>query len=354
MYVATREPAPLYYFERIRLGDVGYIRRGCFNLLFSAGCPLDARELGVGVPRTFEPLDVGPILNTEPRSPGFLSAGGVREIPTRARASMYPYVRSFASLSPRTSKACSSMLEPSSGISFRLTGDQGAVLLTKHWTYSEDIQRRGTFEEYAKTHYDSWVTFARECGHGNDVKPVLVTGIDMTREFTMMSYSNDGDDLTAEFTISAPGVVSPWGAWRKPGVVYTNCGPQPRRLPSVTQTVDLRPSGGNHVETDPDAHHQCVFVRYYTVRKRLGIPRVIKAAAGPHDLGPEGRDDKESSLEVEYGSGSDSDVVSGLFDGNEDDDSSSITTNGSEHDVVVHNTTPVRPVSSTFCLFRLS
>jgi len=103
MYATTREPAPLHYFERIRPGDVGYIRRGCFNLLFSAGCPLDGRELGVDVPRTFQQLDVGPILNTEPRSPGCLSAGTVREIPTRARASMYPCVLFVTSISSRTS-----------------------------------------------------------------------------------------------------------------------------------------------------------------------------------------------------------------------------------------------------------
>ena len=66
----TREPAPLHYFERIRPGDVGYIHRGCFNLLFSAGLPLGDRRSGVDVPDGFRQLDVGPILNAEPQSPG--------------------------------------------------------------------------------------------------------------------------------------------------------------------------------------------------------------------------------------------------------------------------------------------
>jgi len=56
LYVTTREPAPLDYFERIRPGDVGYIRRGRFNLLFSAGSPLGERRLGVDVPHTFKQL----------------------------------------------------------------------------------------------------------------------------------------------------------------------------------------------------------------------------------------------------------------------------------------------------------
>jgi hypothetical protein len=38
----------------------------------------------------------------------------------------------------------------------------------------------------------------------------------------------------------------------------------------------------------PNDFNQCVFLRYYTMRERKwmpGIPKVIKAGAGPHDLG---------------------------------------------------------------------
>ena len=313
-------------------------------MLFSAGSPLGGRELGVDVPRTFEQLVVGPILNTEPRSPGCLSAGAIREIPTRARASMYPYVRFSTSVSSRSSDTHFRMLEPGTGVSFQLTGGQGAALLTKHSTYSEDVQRGGKFEVYAKTHYDSWVAFARECGHPTDVKPVLVTGVDLTRDFAMMSYSNDGDDLTAEFTIPTSGVPSPWGIWRKPGAVYTNCGPQLRRPPSVIQIVDLEPFGNSDTETVSGVYRQCVFIRYYTVRKRLGIPRVIKAAAGPHDLGPGNPDDQGPPLEARCNSDSGSDTMLTPFDDGGDDDRSSVTSADSE-DTVIHNTTAVHSLS---------
>ena len=79
MCATAREPAPLNYFERVQLGDVGYVRRGCFHLLFSAGKPLGERQLGVDVPLTFQPLTVGPIVNTQPRLPGCLSTNTVRE-----------------------------------------------------------------------------------------------------------------------------------------------------------------------------------------------------------------------------------------------------------------------------------
>lgn len=95
----TRDPAPLDNFKRIQLGDVGYIRRGCFHLLFSAGCPLGERQLGVDVPHTFKKLDVGPISKTQPRFPGYLSTNTVRKTRVPLRVSMGtdntdPYVRS--------------------------------------------------------------------------------------------------------------------------------------------------------------------------------------------------------------------------------------------------------------------
>ena len=79
----------------MQLGDVGYVRKGCFHLLFSAGTPLDGRRLGVDVPLTFEPLDVGPIVNPQPRLPGCLSTNTVRETGASLSTSIcaVPYVR---------------------------------------------------------------------------------------------------------------------------------------------------------------------------------------------------------------------------------------------------------------------
>ena len=191
-----------------------------------------------------------------------------------------------------------------------------------------------------KDHYDSWVTFARDSGHGNDIRPVLVTGVDMTRDFAMMAYSTNDANLTSEFTTSAAGVGSVWGTWRATGSVHTNCGPHLCYSPSPTQTTDPMSSGNTDTEAVSGEDNQCVFVRYYTVRKRLGIPRVIKAAAGPRDLGSGGRDNGESLPEIQWDSDPGSDFASSLFDG-VDDDSSSATSIDSESDIVTHNTTSV-------------
>ena len=74
-----REPSPVNY-TRIAIGDVGFIRRGQFHLLFSAGSPLGERQLGVDVPETFEQLTVGTLVRDKPRPPGCLCTTSVREV----------------------------------------------------------------------------------------------------------------------------------------------------------------------------------------------------------------------------------------------------------------------------------
>ena len=343
-----RYPTPLSYFKRIQPGDVGYIRRGRFNLLFSAGSS-GKRQLDTDVPRTFKPLDVGPITGFQ-RSPGHLLSSNIEEIEVRYQpsASTDPCVCSTVFISPGIPDVCFRILEPNSSILFRLAEDQGAVLMTKYPTYQEDIQLFGTFEKYTKVHYDSWVAFARKNGHGDDVKPILVTGVDMTRDFAMMTCPNNSEQKTVRFTTSAPGVGAVWGTWHSKVPIYTNTGPHPSRTPFSTQTMDpiIR-----HTDTAPDEYDQCVFVRYYTVRKRLWIPEVITAAAGPHDLSPGGYDDEGSPFEEQSTSGPGSDTVSGPSDDGERSESSATSAN-SDSDTVIHNTTLVRSSPSLCTYFR--
>jgi hypothetical protein len=215
----------------------------------------------------------------------------------------------------------------------------GAALVTKHSIYREDMQRAGILEKYTKEHYNSWVNFAKDTGHG-DINPILVTGVDRTRDFAMLCYSKDDDELRCEFTTSAPGRPT-WGTWHKTGSVYTTHGPQPRHPPSSVQMASSTFScTDNHAGPAEDEYNQCVFVRYYTIRKRLGIPRVIKAGAGPHDLGKGDRDcggsPHKARRESDAGSGADS----SLFD--PDEECGSPATSESEPDTVIHNPTVVR------------
>ena len=192
-------------------------------------------------------------------------------------------------------------------MAFELTSKQGAVLITKHSTYREDAERERVFEIYTKKHYDSWVDFAREQGHGEDIKPVLVTGVDLTKEFATIAYSDNKTEMECEFSVgsSAAGSasLSAWGSWHTQGLVHTNCGPtdgctgqkkKKRKNRGHTQRIQDTDEPSVPESVIPGGHNQCVFIRYYTIRKRRFIPVLLKAGAGPHQL-PRGNPDEDDA-----------------------------------------------------------
>jgi hypothetical protein len=180
-------------------------------------------------------------------------------------------------------------VEPGAGITFEFTQNRGALLITKQLTYREDVQRELTFKNYTKKHYQSWVDFSQDQGHGDNIRPFLVTGVDLTREFATAAYSDNLTRMECEFSATVPAVssaaVSAWGSWRVETSVHTNCGPhfshaiQGDRPPGSSESFPLESA------IPPDDHNQCVFIRYFTIRKLFNmIPTVIKAGAGPHQF----------------------------------------------------------------------
>ena len=197
-------------------------------------------------------------------------------------------------------------MEPGARIAFELTHKQGAALITKHPIYPEGAERARAFKRYIKKHYDSWVDFALEHDHDEDIRPVLVDGVHLTREFAMVAYSDNQPRVRCEFSAGVLAVASAsasvWGSWDTQGPAYTNCGPHP-----VTTRGNRNLSEGPALESViPEECNQCVFVSYYTIRKRIGFPRIIKAGAGPHQLS-EGNSESDNIGEVVVVGTSDSD-----------------------------------------------
>ena len=162
--------------------------------------------------------------------------------------------------------------------------------MTRYQAYREDTLKKSAFKRYIRKHYDSWVTFARDQDYGDDVKPVLVSGVDMTKDFAMAAYSNDDASLEADLSISVPMLASAsasfYTAESTSGSTHTNHGPQQCIRPSSAQIRDAS-SESTSTGAISDDYDQCVFVRYYTIRRRMGLfPKVIRAGGGPHDPGP--------------------------------------------------------------------
>ena len=176
-------------------------------------------------------------------------------------------------------------LGPGGSFSFELTGSHGAALVTKYQTYQEDCESESTFKSYTQCHYDSWVTFARHKQYGDDVRPVLVTGLDMTRDFAMVAYSDEGPLLESDSIVAVPtpASTSVWGTWRTRRLCYTNHGP--KSPPPCELPIDLSSSQQADTRSIPERFNQCVFIRYFTMRRRLFFPQVIKTGLGSHDPG---------------------------------------------------------------------
>ena len=272
----SREPAPANY-RRIRIGDVGFIQRGKFYLLFSAGRPLGKRQPGKDVPITFKELTVGRTTFSQPRPAGCIQTFREFGVGPGVRSSISPCVlstrRFFAYLKSAPSRSPKSGVHPL----LKLTGNHGAALMTRYPTYREDCLLASAFKEYTVRHYGSWVAFALQKGCAKDIQPVLVSGLDMTRDFALVAYSNTGgypeSDPTLAILIPTPSSASAWGTWCTSRPCDTNCGPRQCDLPSDKQVTDLPLANPGSI---PNGFNQCIFIRYCTLRPRTRLPRFPK------------------------------------------------------------------------------
>ena len=283
---------------------MGYILRGQFHLLFHAGSSLKEVLLGVDVPSTFSPLTIGRIVRRNPRPPGCLHAGAVEVYGAGLEATVPTplYVLSFGPYSTYLNSVPHSSLNPGAHFSISLTGDHGAALRTRYPTYREDTRYEAMFEAYTKRHYGSWVTFAREKGYGDDIRPILVSGFDMTKDFAMLAYSNKGVSLEAGLQTDIPMITSVSAFFAVTRHVkcapHFNYGPLPWGSNSAIGFPSSQLADPRAIRRGFD---QCVFLRYYTLRTRKWIPpKVIRAGAGPHDLGSgDNREDTSPELTVQ-------------------------------------------------------
>jgi len=109
------------------------------------------------------------------------------------------------------------------------------------------------FQSYTKRHYKSWIEFARGKGHrGRDIHPVLVSGFNMTTDFSVVVYPNEDGIPSADNT--------PFPMFNPPlGDTFEGCWSTHH---PIHQNQGLQEPG---VSNEPN---QCVFIRYWTMRRR--------------------------------------------------------------------------------------
>ncbi|CAL1716217.1 unnamed protein product [Somion occarium] len=258
--LALWQPSPSSRHKQVQIGDVGYIRDGSFRLLFNAAKPTGA------VPEGFVPLQIGTIHHNQPRSRGLLWTKSIKLLGTGGGWDF--------SQAPIPANAAVFY-------SFQTTTTEGAALLTRHKTHRSDAEQLGRFQKYIRKHYKSWLRFANsQLEYAITVDDLLlVTGCDMTKDYSMLAFTENQQLIGFDFRLRAGSAMSvgasTWASWECQFPTFQNWGPQP--MNNLDKAISW---------LDTPKRTQCVFVRGYRIRERAKvIPTVIEAGAEPPNPG---------------------------------------------------------------------
>ncbi|KAH9057213.1 hypothetical protein EDB87DRAFT_1578956 [Lactarius vividus] len=159
-------PDPAGLYDRVQVGDVGYVKQGQFLRMFNALLPADDSTQVYGVPEGYVPLNMGPFNNI------------------RTLNLSHPVDYCSNTWSRMKLRVLHSDAE-----------ETGAAFLTLPFNAdSVDAIRTKPFETYIHKHCDSWLEFA--IINNLDVRLediILVTGCDLTSSWAMAAFVNSWD-----------------------------------------------------------------------------------------------------------------------------------------------------------------
>ena len=172
---------------------------------------------------------------------------------------------------------------------------------------------------YLSTHFDSWYEYAINVP-GLEIKPEelrFVSGTVKTTKWACSAWSGSYKNKQGSVKVDVPNMASlnitvqiednqlPSRFW--------NAGPIVDPLQS-TAAAQITGGQEEHTATTPPSadRNQCIFINYFTAKKRLFFKSYIEAAAGPHQLPPGGPDPEGGEvLAGDAGSGDEEDIVEG-------------------------------------------
>ncbi|KAH9003548.1 hypothetical protein EDB86DRAFT_2799022 [Lactarius hatsudake] len=169
-------PDPAGLYDRVQVGDVGYVKQGQFLRMFNALLPADDNAQVYGVPGGYVPLNMGPFNNIRALN---LSHGD--------------YCSNTVTVDRGGRHRAAGPGEATSA-SFRCRGNNGAFLSLPFNVDSVNAIRTKTFETYIRKHCDSWLEFA--IINNLDVRLediIFVTGCDLTSSWAMAAFVNSWD-----------------------------------------------------------------------------------------------------------------------------------------------------------------
>ncbi|KAH8107349.1 hypothetical protein DFH11DRAFT_1517697 [Phellopilus nigrolimitatus] len=261
---ALYEPDPAFqYYDKARIGDVGYVQYGVFHRLFNICYDAHDPINKLGVPEYFEPIHVDDRkeYNRTPLPPGVMSSSSVRRIGGNIAA-----------------------VEVGANISLACSRKQGAALLISNHAYRFDEgpsqSRRRSAQYRARRHR-----------------------VRLDREWEMEVFDESARGASVSFEVGqAPfgsGNFKLWEEWTSNVHVPHRCGPIPI-LPPASRESLLVTGGSPSSGQAKDNYNQCIFIRGYKIFSRMWLvpKKKIKGAAEPKDLERESHRHRQTDKRV--------------------------------------------------------
>lgn len=183
---------------------------------------------------------------------------------------------------------------------------RGAIAITKHKTFHEDVLNRSRSKRYMRDHYNKWLAFANsdDAPDGNagirEQDLIFVDGFDVTSDWALMAFQDAQRDVEIGFSAGVPSVATAhagvWGGWHTAASIHRNCGPE-----KAYTTTCIHSTPENHAEvSDGKAEaDQCIFIRGWRVKKRPWWPTTLRAAGEvpPDEQHPPDRADDDDGVD---------------------------------------------------------
>ncbi len=200
-----------------------------------------------------------------------------------------------------------SLAQVGAGLKFECTQEQGAFVFVDQPADRSQIQSSRSIIPYLKANIEHWNALALRLDLDVAREPLLfVSGTVKTNDWGLGAFLTHGQSCVAEFEAQVPFAQAKL-TWRTSTQSVGNTEVRQRSAAEIQHIQELAAIESNE---DPSASRQSLdsvrsfhqnkdqtlFLHYYKVKKRLWFNRVIKAAAGPHELDPDSSGEGDGPL----------------------------------------------------------
>ncbi|KAI1791429.1 hypothetical protein LXA43DRAFT_865431, partial [Ganoderma leucocontextum] len=268
--------------REVDIGDVGWMAYGGFCQLFNARREDRDKQVHADVPEDFVPFDPPNLVILGP-------AESVTAIPPLCSQTVETF---DASGSAQATSGPIGVASAGASFSFKCTDNQGAVLMFSPAAYLTEIMSKHHVINYMREHFPRWMEFSDKYGLGlKDHDLFFVCGMTKTARWAVAAFQGDFRRKEGTFfaDLGSGGGLNMSVSISNQSLPQTHRKVGPRR-PAAANVPLVGTANSESATTDEEPNDQCIFIHYYQMKRRMGLFRTFRAAAGPDELPPPGPD----------------------------------------------------------------